>query len=309
MTSSSSPETSHRPTIVVTGANGFVGAHVCRALVDRGAAVRAVVRRAGTAPTHSDVTEVVGDFGDHAFARQVAGGADAVVTTVHPMGSDREVQHEIGVVATTTIARAAAHADVPLLVHVSTAAVYDRSPGVGDVSESSAVVGDDANDYSVTKRDADAALAGVDGITRVLVRPPAILGPGETSVWNSLRPAAVRDHESERHAVADQSFPWVHVTDLAALIADVAAGRIAISDDAAGGPVAGACTPVNVAAEPARYAEYHELVADAVGVSPVWDDDPAWTGRIVADRASGWGWSPAVTLHDALDEVRTGLAT
>jgi nucleoside-diphosphate-sugar epimerase len=309
MTSSSSPETTQRPTVVVTGANGFVGAHVCDALTGRGAVVRAVVRRSGTAPTHSGVTEVVGDFSDPAFAAQAVAGADAVVTTVHPMGSGREAQHEVGVVGTTTIARAAADAGVSLLVHVSTAGVYDRSPGVGDVSETSPVVADDANDYSVTKRDADAALAGVDGITRVLVRPPAILGAGETSVWNALRPAAVRDHESERHAVADQSFPWVHVTDLASLIADVAVGRVATSDDAATGPVEGACTPVNVATETARYADYHQVVADAVGVSPVWDDSPAWTGRIVADRAHQWGWSPAVTLHDALDEVRNGLTT
>lgn len=307
MTSSSSPDTTHRPTVVVTGANGFVGAQVCHALVDRGATVRAVVRRSGTAPAHADVTEVVGDFTDESFAASAVDGADAVVTTVHPMGSDRDVQHDIGVVGTTTIARAAAGAGVPLLVHVSTAAVYDRSPGAGDVSESSALVGDDANDYSVTKRDTDAALAGVDGITRVLVHPPAILGAGDTSVWNTLRPAGVRDHDSERHAVADQSFPWVHVTDLAALIADVATGRIATSGDAAAGPVAGDCTPVNVAAEPARVADYHQVVADAVGVEPVWDDSAAWTGRIVADRARRWGWSPQVALPEALDEVRSGL--
>jgi nucleoside-diphosphate-sugar epimerase len=309
MTSSSSPETFERPTVVVTGANGFVGAHVCRALAGRGATVRAVVRRSGTAPTHPDVTEMVGDFSDPAFAAQAVEGADAVVTTVHPMGSDREVQHEIGVVGTTTIARAAADAGVSLLVHVSTAGVYDRSPGVGDVGESSSLVADDANDYSVTKRDADAALAGVDGITRVLVRPPAILGAGETSVWNTLRPAAVRDEESARHAVTDQSFPWVHVTDLAALVADVAVGRIATSDDAAIGPVEGACTPVNVAAGTAAYADYHRRVADVVGVSPVWDDSPAWTGRIVADRAHSRGWSPDVTFDDALDEVEAGLAS
>ncbi len=307
MTSPSSPDTSHRPTIVVTGANGFVGAQVCHALVARGATVRAVVRRAGTAPTHPAVDEVVGEFSDAGFAAQAVDGADAVVTTVHPMGSDREVQQQVGVVGTTTIARAAADAGVPLLVHVSTAAVYDRSPGVGDVSETSALVGDDANDYSVTKRDTDASLADVDGMTRVLLRPPAILGAGESSVWNTLRPAGIRDDEAERHAPADQSFAWVHVTDLAALAADVAVGVVATSDDAATGPVRGACTPVNVAAGAVPMRQYVQVVADAVGVSPVWDDGPAWTGRIVADRALAWGWTPEVTIEAALDEVKAGL--
>jgi 2-alkyl-3-oxoalkanoate reductase len=43
-----------------------------------------------------------------------------------------------------------------------------------------------------TKNAADAALAQVCGLTTVLVRPPAILGTGETSMWNTLRPQEVR---------------------------------------------------------------------------------------------------------------------
>jgi nucleoside-diphosphate-sugar epimerase len=309
MTTSSPPDAPAQPSpiVVVTGANGFVGSSVCDALVERGATVRAVVRRAGTAPARPGVDELVGEFTDPAFAREAVDGADAVVTTVHPMGSERAVQQEVGVVGTTTIARAAADAGVPLLVHVSTAAVYDRSPGVGDVDEASALVADDADDYGVTKRDTDASLAEVDGLTRVLLRPPAILGPGDSSVWNTLRPAGIRDDEDERHAVADLSFAWVHVTDLAAVAADLSTGRIPTSDDAATGPVAGGCTPVNVASGATRLRDYVQTVADAVGVSPVWDDRPAWTGSILAGRAQAWGWSPQVTLDAALDELRTGL--
>lgn len=293
------------PLVAVVGANGLVGTQVCRALLERGARVRGVVRRAGTAP--DGVDEVVGDFTDAGFAATAVAGADGVVTTVHPMGSDRAVQEQVGVVGTATLARAAAEAGVPRLVHVSTAAVYDRSPAAGDVVEGSALVGDDANDYAVTKRDAEAALAGVDGITRVLLRPPAILGPGATSVWNTLRPNGMRDDEAERHAVPDGSWPWVHVVDLAVLAADVATGRITDDADPARGPVPGACTPVTVAAGTARQRDYYETVAAAVGVAPVWDDRPAWRGQLVAERARAWGWSPSVDLAAALDELRAGL--
>src|SRR5688500_19637176 len=128
------------PVVVVTGANGLVGARTCAALVERGATVRAVVRRPGTAPDLDGVEEVVGEFTDPDVAAAVVVGASGVVTTVHPMGSDRATQHEVGVEGTRTIARAAAAAGVERLVHVSTAAVYDRSPGVGDVDEGSALV-------------------------------------------------------------------------------------------------------------------------------------------------------------------------
>lgn len=294
--------------VVVTGASGLVGARVCAALADRGATVRAVVRRPGTAPRLPGVLEWVGDFHDPQVAAAVTAGAAAVVTTVHPMGSDRETQHRIGVAGTSVLARAARDAGVDRLVHVSTAAVYDRSPGVGDIDEDAVLVDDDAGDYPVTKRDADAALAAIDGLTTVLLRPPAILGPGESSTWNTLRPAAVRDHESARRTPPDGTFAWVHVDDLAALAADIASGAIAAAGDSARGPVAGATTALNVAGGPATQRDYYTTVCRAVGVDPLWDDDsPVWTGRISAARAHGWGWTPRVDLAAALDELEIGL--
>ncbi len=298
--------TSHpSPIVVVTGANGLVGSRTCAALVERGATVRGVVRRPGAAP--AGVEEWVGDFHDPDLASRVVVGASAVVTTVHPMGSGRDTQHRIAVQGTPVLARAARDAGVGRLVHVSTAAVYDRSPGAGDVDEESPLVSDEANDYAVTKRDTDIALAEVGGLTCVLLRPPAILGPGESSVWNSLRPAAMRDDEGARHALPDQSFAWVHVDDLAAFAADVATGRVPDSTDPATGPVAGACTPVNVAAGPATARDYYETVTAALGVTPVWDDGPAWTGRVLSDRAHAWGWMPAVDVAGALAEIGRGL--
>jgi nucleoside-diphosphate-sugar epimerase len=258
-----------------------------------------VVRRDGAAPAGQGVTEAVGNFTDAGFAASVVTGAAAVVTTVHPMGSDRETQHRIGVHGTTTLADAAAGVGVGRLVHISTAAVYDRSAGVGDVDESAALVGDDAGDYAVTKRDTDLALSDIDGITRVLLRPPAILGRGATSVWNTLRPAAIRDEEPARHALPHQSFPWVHVEDLAELAADLATG--------AEGPVEGSCTAVNVVTGSATLRDYYDTVTRAVGVEPVWDEGPAWTGRLLGDRAHAWGWEPAIDLTRALAEIESGL--
>ena len=69
----------------------------------------------------------------------------------------------------------------------------------------------------------------------------------------------------------------------------------------------GGCTPVNVAAGRATQRDYVETVTRALGVAPVWKDAPGWTGAIVADRARGWGWTPAVTLETALRELASSV--
>jgi nucleoside-diphosphate-sugar epimerase len=293
------------PVVVVTGANGLVGSAVCRALVQRSARVRAVVRTAGSAPRLDGVTEHVGDPAEESVARAVTAGADAVVTTVHPMGSPREVQHRVGVEGTATVARAARDAGVARLVHVSTAGVYDRPAGALDIAEDGALLPEGSGDYPDTKNAADLALAGVEGPTTVLVRPPAILGAGDTSVWNTLRPRAARD--GDRRVNPAKSWPWVHVDDLAALVADVATGAIATADDPERGPVAGAATPVVVAGEPATWRDYLGTVTEALGVEAEWTDEPVWTGQLRADRARRWGWRPRVGLAEAMDELRRGL--
>jgi nucleoside-diphosphate-sugar epimerase len=295
------------PVVVVTGANGLVGTAVCRAVVERSAQVCAVVRRAGSAPALDGVTEHVGDFADESFARAVTQGAYAVVTTVHPMGSSREVQHRVSVEGTPVLATAARDAGVARLVHVSTAGVYDRSAGVGDVPEEGALLPEGSGDYADTKNATDAALAQVGGLTTVLVRPPAIMGAGDTSVWNTLRPQEIR--AGERRANPAKTWAWVHIDDLAALIADVATGAIATADDPKRGPVAGGTTPVIVAGEPATWRNYLGTVTDALGVAPEWTDEPVWAGQLVTDRARGWGWVPQVSLAQAMDELRQGLTT
>jgi len=299
--------TSTSPVVVVTGANGLVGSRICVALVERGASVRALVRRSGTAPVIAGVEEWVGEFYEPDLAAAVVDGASAVVTTVHPMGTDRETQHRVAVEGTWVFAKAARDAGVQRLVHISTAAVYVRSPEVGDVDEASPLVADDADAYAVTKRDTDAALTEIGGITRVLLRPPSILGPGESSIWNTVRPAMIQQDAQARHAVPGQTFAWVHVHDLAGLAADLACGRVPPAADPDLGPVPGACTVVNVAAASATVRDYFQTVTAALGLEPIWDDRPAWTGRILSTRAHNWGWAPTIDLPQALAEIDEGL--
>ena len=57
----------------------------------------------------------------------------------------------------------------------------------------------------------------------------------------------------------------------------------------------------------AKVRDYYATVTGALGVEPVWDDGPAWTGRILSGRAHAWGWTPTVDLASALAEIDEGL--
>lgn len=295
------------PVVVLTGANGFVGSHVARALASSGSQVRAIVRRAGTAPRADGIHEEVGDFQDLAFAARVLSGADAAVTTVHPMWSDRETQHSTAVEGTPAFVRVARDSGVERVVHLSTAAVYTRPVGNSDIDEDSPIVDDDAGVYDVTKRDTDLALAQIDGITGFFVRPPAIFGPGETSEFNTIRPSAMQEDAANRRVNPDMGVSWIHVTDLADLVAGLATGRFPQAGDSGSGVVAGTWTSVNAATGRLTARDYVDTVIGALGVAPNWTDEATWTGEIVATRAREWGWAPTVSLDQALAELADGV--
>ena len=184
----SEPTTSPASVVVVTGANGLVGAGSasCWSSGERLCGPSYAVRarpptsrgsRSGSASSH-----------DPDFAAAVVAGADAVITTVHPMGADRETQQRIAVEGTSALARAAATPESSASC-MSPPPRSMRTAQSGDQDESSPLVPDDANDYAVTKRDTDLSLAEIDGITRVPSDRRRSWVPESLGVENTLRPA------------------------------------------------------------------------------------------------------------------------
>ncbi len=168
-------------TIVVTGANGFIGLPLCACLVRESAvAVRAVVRRespllAGLADQGRLRQVVVRDIGSTVDWPAVLAGADAVV---HLAGrahildkvrgamrhADRDAFLHINVDATLRLAQAAARARVKRFVFVSSAKAG----------------GDERDRYGWSKGKAERGLSEICqnlGLECVIVRPPLVYGP------------------------------------------------------------------------------------------------------------------------------------
>lgn len=167
--------------VLVTGAEGFVGAHLCPRLASAGCGVRALSRR---------------DHGD--LARDVRWsalleGVDAVVhlANVAHRAADAATLEAVNVRATGCLARAAQDAGVTRFVYLSSAKVYGEDSGAAAYAESSPLAPRDT--YGRSKLAAEQALhAAYAGPGCVVLRPPLVYGPGVKANFLALLRAVER---------------------------------------------------------------------------------------------------------------------
>jgi len=170
-------------TVLVTGANGFIGQALCEVLAASGRAVRKAVRIA--VPGLSDAV-AVGDIGPDTDWRAVLHGMHSVVhlaarthvlreNAADPLAEFRR----INVGGTERLARSAAAQGVRRFVFLSSVKVNGESTTARSLTEDDAPRPEDA--YGTSKLEAEQALSRIaaeTGIEMVVLRPPLVYGPG-----------------------------------------------------------------------------------------------------------------------------------
>jgi UDP-glucose 4-epimerase len=199
--------------ILVTGANGFVGAAVVRRLVRDGADVLAWVRRAGL-PVPAGVRGApVGELSETADWSGILAGVDVLVhaaARVHVMNDTvRDPSAEFrrtNVQGTLHLATQSAAAGVRRFVFVSSIKVNGEATGAGHAfSEKDTPAPSDP--YGVSKAEAEAglwAIARKTGMELVIVRPPLVYGPGVKANFAALMRAVQRGWPLPLGAVNNQ---------------------------------------------------------------------------------------------------------
>src|SRR5919199_2863638 len=179
----------------VTGATGFVGAHVARLAAERGDRTRVTFRdegRLGRLAT-LDVEPVRADVLDRAALRRAVRGCELVFHTAGYVGS-RPVERvwEMNALAPRLVVEAAAAEGVRRVVHTSSVAAVGRAPQGKPCDEATVYrSGEFGLAYGDAKHEgeAEALAAGARlGVEVVVVNPAYVLGvpvdrdqPGETS--------------------------------------------------------------------------------------------------------------------------------
>lgn len=221
-------------TVLLTGANGFLGGHLCRQLLGRGYAVRAFVRPDSDqrALDGLPVDIWTGDLRDAHNVRAAIYGCDFVVhagalAQVNPARSPTLVDVNIG--GTAAVLAAAVQADVERLIFVGTANVFGFGSKKHPGDESSPYMGSRYGlDYMDSKRAAtDLVLQAVrqDGLPAVLVHPTFMLGPLDYKITSNALLLALYHRRVAGVPLGGKNY--VHVDDVAtATINALTMGRV-----------------------------------------------------------------------------------
>ncbi len=210
--------------VFLTGATGFIGGHVARALRDRGDDVRVLVRSSAKAEplVALGCEPVIGDLSDTAAIASGVEGCDAVIhgAAVYEVGipaSEHRAMYEANVLGTESVLRAALEAKTPKVVYVSTIGAYGNTHGEV-VDETYEHVGKDFTSYyEQTKYEAHRVaqrMIAEEDLPCVIVQPGGVYGPDDHSAIGKT----ISDFVAGRLPLLpfpDLGMNMVHVDDVA----------------------------------------------------------------------------------------------
>jgi nucleoside-diphosphate-sugar epimerase len=179
--------------VLVTGANGFVGSHICEALIENGYSVRALVRRSSDLSNLKGVNVAL-TYGDLSAPETLEAAVKNVYAVVNNAGitkaNDPELFYKINCGGTENIIRAIIKCNPGLrrLIHISSTAACGSAPAMEPIKED--YPPHPVTAYGRSKLDAEKAVESYKNkVPSVILRPCAVYGPRDKEMLSIFKAA------------------------------------------------------------------------------------------------------------------------
>jgi dihydroflavonol-4-reductase len=175
---------------LVTGANGFIGGHLVRKLIDKGWSVSCLVRSTSRLESLAglDTRMVLGDVRERDSLPSAVRGQDAVFHLAGVITApDRETYRRVNVLGTLNLLEAclAEVSGLRRFVYVSSISAAGPSPCGSVLREEDECR--PVSDYGRSKREAELlVLERADRLPVTIIRPPNVVGPRQKELTDSI---------------------------------------------------------------------------------------------------------------------------
>lgn len=211
-------------TVLLTGATGFLGASLARALLARGHAVRALIRPGAQRATLAglDISYALGTVTDQKSLIYAMAGVGAVIHAAADYRifvPDPGRMRETNVIGTAAVMQAALEAGVPRIVHVSSVATLKPRADGRPATEADPAMPEEAiGPYKASKTEAERvveAMVARAKLPAVIVNPSTPIGPYDARPTPTGR-LILEAARGNMPAYVETGLNLVHVEDCAA---------------------------------------------------------------------------------------------
>jgi len=203
--------------IAVTGANGHVGANLCRSLLAEGHQVKALVHQNNNSLKSLNIEIVQGGVNNLDALRSLCKGAEVVfhLAAIISIDGQKDKLIEVNVEGTKNLIKVIQENGVRRLIHFSSIHALSHFPLDKPMDETRPLITEGPMWYEITKSKAEKMVldATSSGLDAVVINPTAIVGP------NDFKPSLVgtvliRLYKNSLPALVPGGYDWVDVRDV-----------------------------------------------------------------------------------------------
>jgi dihydroflavonol-4-reductase len=267
--------------ILVTGSSGFIGSHLCRALLAHGHSVRAF-HRATSSLRGLDGLEVEHAIGDLTQPASLSSAMEGIEVVFHAgamlgVTGDPAKMYAVTVEGTRAVLQAAQQAGVRRVVHTSSVAALGV-PESGPVQNGTLALIDESHTWNYTPdrwpygyakylAELEVQKAVAEGLDVVIVNPSGVFGPGD--IYRTSSSLVVQIARGRIPAVVPGGWNIIHIDD-------VIAGHLAALERGRRGE------RYILASHNMTFMTFVNLIASVTHARPVTGTIPTWMAHAAA---------------------------